>query len=796
MLNNKKIFATIFSIFILIIAAGSYLYFSQEKQQKVAQKNNSNQKKQAKVNCKKEDYSCSLAKSDKKKLAENISFASNLRKKIVNQNLSASEIKQKIKNNTESSKVISDGNNAVIYPKDSIPVAIYNGSAPNSSRTALENKDNFSTSLKSLTGVEAVKAQEKNQIKASVAGSDSSNRRKKEVLILSPLSNSLLLNTNITDVVANKIDKSSQYNVDVQKAKQVSPSSFKNWEKYDLVHIDSWGGLVCDKTKDENSKLKNCQKFMFLKRLSRSKQISKDKLINILEKSGSIGDPGLGSIFVVGPKYTYFATTPDTFKFYYTGVDLKNTIISLNIGAGDWSEVFSNSSGNIDLFQWDNLIKHSISKQVFKKLYKNLIEYGQPAKLAYKNIPDSLKLGNETRPPILYLRNKNEIANNLIEDKDGATADFTYSKLGKKTNHAREVITILNLSGQKELEPNTTYSFDGAYGDGKQESTNLIFRLEGYSRSELENGNFRLNFRIDDKKVISSAKIKPSSNEKPKVRKTGTREWRITFENIKVPDQKPNSRLKFAAKLILPGGGDSKHKVSPVKTGFNDVKAEFKTNASPFSANITFDSDSKVYKVNYKSKKGDKIFYYDEKTGIRYMNSKGGMVGIKTDVDTSVNKIPYSALEDVSGVQAMSGEFIPNLAKLAKVSQVGEPTIISQGFKKKSYPCGQGSCKKYVKPNKGTTVKYNSDGLMSQWSVGSQGNTIKTDFSYGSFKVSAPSNARVISASPSKIEGISRMAKQLSEGFNIQEKIDNYKQGNYGQGNPQLEAVEKMLKNQ
>ena len=502
-----------------------------------------------------------------------------------------------------------------------------------------------------------------------------------------------------------------------QSDQNVTVQDFMNWDQYDTIHVDSHGKSICREGEDF------CRAY-----LNTGHRIPRSEFNAYVRQHPEIRGVAIG-FDPVGDEIELLVLD-DFFRLHYGPGALKNKVLYFSaceiLAQSDVLKSFDAAGENSDLFAWTYTVNADDAFVAARAVYEGMTLQGQSAGDAYERVPDSIKLNRPSELPDY------ELARFYGVDGDGEkeeerikrtqTTDLKHHVLGgQRTNHVREVITLLHPETQETLWSDTVYPIDGTLGDGKPEQIELVFRVEGYTQQEIEEEELTISFSLDGAPVVVDRSFLPAQDEQIEVEAEGEFAWRVQFEEVEIPDQQPLDEVVFLAELALPGGASSVHEVDPVKTSQRDVRAIF--GSPPLVAGQSFtvalDRDSQVARADLTVDGERFVLYYDQEAGLGYYPTPQG---------------GYWTIEGALG-EVLISSLIPVDWPVRRLEE--------GGFVRETYACGEEECDRYRSRQEGVemVLSYDQRSLLVQLNFNSAEGNGTIYYEYEPVDVSAPANA-------------------------------------------------------
>lgn len=442
---------------------------------------------------------------------------------------------------------------------------------------------------------------------ANVVGAQrGENRQNKKALLLAPYAwefghvddilipfNKLPNNRNYKDRVTYKENKT-------KNEQQISFEDYLSFNNFDVVHLSSHASKTCEFEEEDIQPSNKCRTYIS----SGIKYEKKDRqeLIDLIKSKNVRG---------ISLEYGELFFIPKFFSDAYPKVNNKLFIFSAcELGQqGDIQITFDNIMRNGQLFYWQNLTNVLDSYKAFHNLYDRMLQYGESAPTAFKNMPDSLKNN------IPYFKNKRA---------SGDTEQtYNYLKMATKGTamHIIEPISFIDEKTKKELQADTVYPFEGILEDDQPEEASFTLEFLGYTVQEMEEKDMSFSLKVDGTTVLNHVSFLPDTDHDDDIEvKAGKNEKTtlVTFKSVDLKkDLKKTSSVKLEA-LFHFSEENYGYQMIHVITGSSDMRIVMK---SPDGAiNMFFDADNYALKMTHPAE--SQTLYSDEE-GYIYMNIPG-----------------------------------------------------------------------------------------------------------------------------------------------------------------------------
>ncbi len=354
---------------------------------------------------------------------------------------------------------------------------------------------------------------------AYVVGDDSEQKR---ALVLSPFQWDL---KDAGDEVADVLSGTRGYEGgvtyltnDSEGARNVDVGSFQGWGSYQVIHVESHGGVLCDPSP--------CTAGIAARALSDAESKAA-KLGKLTVEGGSVGVSPLGRFLIL---------TADFFRFQYQG-GLDDTLVLFN-SCKNYSSAATDLAdalrGSTSVFLgWDGTISGQYADPVVAALYRELSE-GYTAERAYSKSGGSSSTADGSR---------------LVLGKRQAGGDL----------RIRDVVYLLDPESGQVLTPADQVAIEGEPRDGKPDAAPYLVQVDGMPAESAPDALVHVS--VDG----VEAEPRPVSSGAPKGKDTG--QWLLRGA-IPLPDDlEEDRRAIFRAWVELPSGGESDHQVEAMLTG-------------------------------------------------------------------------------------------------------------------------------------------------------------------------------------------------------------------------------------
>jgi hypothetical protein len=316
---------------------------------------------------------------------------------------------------------------------------------------------------------------------------------------------------------------------DTQMETDVNFDSFKGWNGYQVIHIDSHGTLICGEGGPCRAVILVMTHEAFLKKSADTKNTA-EGLVTIEE---------IGVVPVLrkrkdGTVSWELGLEAEFFRNQYPG-GLDNTLIFFNaceIYGSEDTDLANAIRGNTSVFLgWDEAVNVPESNAASKKLYQELSEWGYTVETAYNNL------------------------GNLKTDSKGAKLILGDRKSGGDLR-IRDVVYLLNTETGQVLSPSDSVAIVGKQGDGEPDTVPYLVQVDGV---KTVHPGVQVHVSVDG--VL--AEPQPLSNGEV----NDHDQWLVSGV-VNLPfDLEEDELVIFEAWVELPSGGESNHEVKATLTG-------------------------------------------------------------------------------------------------------------------------------------------------------------------------------------------------------------------------------------
>lgn len=544
-------------------------------------------------------------------------------------------------------------------------------------------------------------------------------------------------------------------------APDIDIRAFQGWDQYDVVHLHTHGNAICRDY--ANPTPEGCTTYLSTG-IYYSTDFFEEHKSEFMDWKGHGLSIKVHSIPDIGKKINAYEVflLPDFFRYHYDAGELENMILSFSacevLFEADLVHALKEVSQDSDLFAFTRSVWTDDSQKAYTRLYRDMIEKGLTAEDAFKRMPEDLKSGLESiavgyEPEMYNIPDDIEGVNNdyLQDLKDSSkTTSLKHHKLGQKTNHIREVITLQDPHTNEVLRPGNLYELNGVPNDGEPELIDTQFLVEGYTQEEIENEGITITFKVDGETALFNQVIFPDNpDDNVEVSQQEEYAWRVRVAGVEIPDLQPDQTLAFRAELDLPAGnGISVHEVEPLSIP-RDVQAVVTSPDQDWQEEIgeyvtTHDADSGITRTRITTTDGDKLtFYFDAPNSTSYIpDGEGGYFKADSEVDpeAGMETLQEFSLPSTNFSFANLSEFPDMAAILARITvfaRVNEEMLHDAGYQKRSETQFQ-----YNADDVTNTFLFDEHGRVSEVRFeSSQGNGI-INYNYQDFDLSVPENTQ------------------------------------------------------
>ncbi|UCG60059.1 MAG: PASTA domain-containing protein [Phycisphaerales bacterium] len=318
----------------------------------------------------------------------------------------------------------------------------------------------------------------------------------------------------------------------------VNVDSFKGWNGYQVIHVDSHGSLICEEGEPCRALVAfiTCEAF-FGKALWEN--CTAEDLATIEEK-GVVPIPHKRKN---GKEAWELGLEADFFRENYgrrKGTKpLENTLIFFNTCHGYSSQdtdLANALRGSTSVFiGWDSPADINGANATSKKLYEELSEWGYTVETAYNNL-GSLKTDG--------------YGHTLIQSGRKAGGDL----------RIRDVVSLLNPETMLPIPPYDSVAIVGKQGDGEPDAVPYLVQVDGVKKV---NSDVLVYVQVDMSVELVQADPQPLSSGT-----TNEHDQWLVSGVVDLPiDLEEDEEVTIKAWVYLPSGGESNHEVAVTLTG-------------------------------------------------------------------------------------------------------------------------------------------------------------------------------------------------------------------------------------
>ena len=471
---------------------------------------------------------------------------------------------------------------------------------------------------------------------ANVVGADSKDRNHKKALILAPHYWTFTENDDaLVPLKALKDHRNYKGTItykanEKESSRNISFEDYLNIGDYDLVHISTHGSRSGKRVKDSleiiiGGDSNNTETYLYSGIYFDLKNPEPMKIL--IDSKGLWEHTAYTSGGEVALKSTFF-------KEKIKNLNDKIIIISA-CEQGQRKDLKSNFETHLingQFFYWQNIVYPRDARKAFEILFERMVLYGETAPEAFDNIPINLKT---------FLKSYITVNDKKIETT-------TTLKMVSKGNamHLIEPVTILDPRDKIELKDGSVYSFEGIFGDGKNEKATFAFEVIGYSIEEIQKNELTISLKVDGNYVQKNIEI--SNSEKVKVEKgKNDKSFIVTIKDFDLQKDLIKDKTVFIEAFFnLPGSNFGYHGCS-VKTGISDMKIVISSKEG--NSTIYFDADNYGIKMLNPADPSHDVFY-DAKGFIYSFNPEEGWM--KVNINNAMNmysaRVPNLKMENLN----------------------------------------------------------------------------------------------------------------------------------------------------
>jgi hypothetical protein len=397
-----------------------------------------------------------------------------------------------------------------------------------------------------------------------------------------------------------------------KNAQNISLDDYASFDAYDVVYLSSHGSKTCIIKKDEIEIISGGDSNMCYTFISTGIQLKMTEAIKLKQQLADKGYKGIYFSKTKDPSMASIYLGAQFFKDRYKNLEDKLIIFSAcQLGQrNDLLQTFESLMQNGQFFFWQNTVNADDASKAFNSLFERMLEYGETAPKAFKNIPDELK---DNLPSSFVLLDEN--------GKKDTVDTYTYLRMASQGNamHLIEPVTFIDEKTHQPLDEGQVFPFEGIFEDGLPESADFTLELLGYNQNEMQQGNMAVTLKVDGETVLDKQSFLPDSDpydhievQKGKNEKTT---W-VTFKGIDLrKDLKKNNSVKLEA-LFHFDGEHYGYQSLQVSTGNSDMRIEMEHGGDHIT--MYFDADN--YGLKMVVPKENQTMYGDEQ-GFMYVHS-------------------------------------------------------------------------------------------------------------------------------------------------------------------------------
>jgi hypothetical protein len=431
------------------------------------------------------------------------------------------------------------------------------------------------------------------------------NRQNKKALVLAPYK--WEFTNDDANVPYSKLKNHRNYKGNVnyksnntEASQNITIDDYLSFNDYDMVYLSSHGSKTCNMKGDAIESSSNCHSY--ISSGIKFKKKDRPQLIELIKTKNVRG---------IAFEADEISFIPKFFSDAYPELNNKLIIFSAcQLGQeGDIGLTFNNILQNGQLFYWQNTIAVIDAFKAFDSMYDRMLQYGETAPTAFKNMPDKLKNN------IPYFKSEKERGDSIEV--------YNYLKTAAKGNamHLIEPISFIDEKTKKELQESTVYPFEGILEDDQPEEASFTLEFLGYTAQEIEDKGMSLSLKVDGNAVLDHISFVPDTDPYDNIEvKAGKNEKTtlVTFKGVNLKkDLKKNSSVKLEALFHFSEENYGYQSIN-VSTGSSDMRIVMKSPDG--SINMFFDADNYALKMTHPAE--NQTLYSDEE-GYIYMNIPG-----------------------------------------------------------------------------------------------------------------------------------------------------------------------------
>ena len=385
-----------------------------------------------------------------------------------------------------------------------------------------------------------------------------------------------------------------------ENEQHISFEDYLSFNDYDVVHFSSHARKTCKLNEGDTKPSSDCR--TYISSGIKFKKEDQQELIKLIKSKNVRG---------ISLEYGELFFIPKFFSDAYPKVNNKLFVFSAcELGQqGDLQTTFNNIMQNGQLFYWQNITNALDAYKAFHHLYDRMLQYGETAPTAFKEMPDSLK---NNIPLLKYL-------------KEGSDTEQSYNFLKMATHgnamHIIEPVSFIDLKTGEELQEGVVYPFEGILEDDEPEEASFTMEFLGYNVQEMEDKGMTFSLKVDGNTVLDHISFVPDTDPNDNIEvKTGKNEKTtlVTFKGVNLKkDLKKTSSVKLEAFFHF-SEKNYGYQMINVSTGSSDMRIV--VSSSDATITIFFDADNYGLKAIYPTE--NKVLYSDEE-GYIYINAPG-----------------------------------------------------------------------------------------------------------------------------------------------------------------------------
>jgi len=304
-------------------------------------------------------------------------------------------------------------------------------------------------------------------------------------------------------------------------SRQVTINSFKGWQNYQVIHVESHGSRICAAN--------SCRAVLvFASFLSAGQKPTEEEKADLTSK-------GVEVVAIQEKIGAYLGLNADFFRAYYPG-GLSDTLVFFNACqsfGGQDTDLADAIRGSTSVFLgWNGNVKVPDSNATSKRLYQELSIWGVTVQEAYNRLGDLQTDRNGVR---------------LIRSPRAAGGDL----------RIRNIVYLLNLDTNQTLGPSQEVRIVGEMDDGEPDIVPYRVRVDGILPQ----------WAADAQLYVSVDGIVTGPQPVSEGETGGPDSW-IVNGQVDLPyDVEQAMSVNFEAWVELPEGGESRHETAATLTG-------------------------------------------------------------------------------------------------------------------------------------------------------------------------------------------------------------------------------------